>query len=173
MNRRWLWFSLAAIACAAYGLGQTVAQKVAEAVPVTDPGVTSGLDALGHQVGIIGITVWGLQLLKRSKFFPWLNANTETATSIVSTVAAFLGAVAIQVSVTGDATQGWHGTFAIPNLHALSDMVVRFVGSKIGQEGLYTLVYKKPVEVTPVAPPPMDRAGKPIPLEPQPVIQGG
>ena len=162
MNRRWLWFSIAAIACAAYGFGQTVAQKVAEAVPVTDPGVNSGLDALGHQVGLIGITVWGLQLLKRSKMFPWLNANTETANSIVSTVAALVSALAIQVSITGDSTQGWHGTFAIPNVHALGDDVVRFVGSKMGQEALYTFVYKKPVEVTPVAPPPMDQAGKPV-----------
>ncbi len=160
--RRWFWFSALLIVCAWPDLAQTVAQKVAEAVPVTDPGVTSGLDALGHQVGLIGITVWGLQLLKRSKWFPWLNANTETATSVVSTVAALLSALAIQFTITGDSTQGWHGTFAIPNVHALGDDVVRFVGSKMGQEALYTFVYKKPVEVVPVVPPPMDQAGKPV-----------
>jgi hypothetical protein len=159
--RRLFWFSLLIVIYAWPGIAQTVAQKVAEAVPVTDPGVSSGLDALGHQIGLIGITVWVLQQLKRTKFFPWLNANTETANSLVSTGAALVSALAIQFTITGDTTAGWHGTFAIPNLHALGDDVVRFVGSKIGQEALYTMLYRRPVEVVPVPPPAMDQGGKP------------
>ncbi len=160
MKRLWLPFLL--VLCAISSLAQTVAEKVAEAVPVTDPGISSGLDALGHQLGLIGVTVWGLQLLKRSKWFPWINANTETATRVISTAMALFSAVLIQISITGDASTGWHGTFAIPNLHALGDGVVRFVGSKLGQEALYGVLYKKPIEVVPVPAPPMDSGGKPV-----------
>ena len=143
---------------------QTAAQAVAAAIPVSDPGISSWVDSLGHQLGMVGMTVWGLQLLKRSKVFPWLNANTETANSVISTCAALISALAIQISITGDATAGWHGTFAIPNLHALWETLVRFVGSKVGQETLYTMVYKRPQEVVSVPPPPMDAVGKPAPV---------
>ena len=145
---------------------QTTAAAVANAVPVTDPGISNTIDAVAHQAGLVAITVWGLQVLKRSKVFPYLNANTTTATSIVSTVVAAMSALAVQFTVTGDATAGWHGTFAIPSVHVLWDSIIRFCGQKMGQEGLYKLIYKDPIEVTPVPPPPMDTQGKPVPNPP-------
>lgn len=143
---------------------QTVATAVANAIPVTDPGISNTVDAVAHQAGLAAITVWGLQAVKRSKLFPWINANSESTTRIVSTLAALASALAVQISVTGDASAGWHGTFAIPSLHVLWDGVIRFCGQKMGQEGLYRLIYKEPVEVTPVPAPIMDQSGKPVEL---------
>jgi hypothetical protein len=149
---------------------QTTAQQVANAIPVTDPGINDTVSAISHQAGLVAITVWGLQVLKRSKLFPYLNANTETATRVVSTLCALFAALAVQISVTsGDAQHGWNGTFAIPSVHVLWDSVIRFCGQKMGQEGLYRLIYKEPAEVVPVTPPAMDAGGKPI-APPQPIL---
>ncbi len=145
-------------------LATTAAQAVADAIPVSDPGISSWVESLSHQAGLAGITVWILQGLKRSTFFPWISANTNRINQVVSTLAALFSALAIQISVTGgDLGTGFHGTWAIPSAHILWDSIVRFVGSKIGQDALYKIVYDKPLEVTPVAPPPMDFQGKPLP----------
>lgn len=138
--------------------------QAAASVPVTDTSIKTTVDAFTDQAGLVAVTVWGLQMLKRSRMFPWLNANTETASSVVSTVIALLAALAIQIHVTsGDSMHGWNGTWAVPDVHILWTGLVRFIGQKMGQEGLYKFLYKEPLEVTPVLPPQMDAAGKPIP----------
>lgn len=141
---------------------QTAAEALANPVPVTDPAINGTVTAVAHQAGLVAITVWGLEFLKRWKAFRWINANTGTVTRIVSTLAALAAALAVQISVTGDASTGWHGTFAIPSVHILWDSFIRFAGQKMGQEGLYRLVYDRPQPVIPVRPEPMDAQGKPI-----------
>jgi hypothetical protein len=141
---------------------QTTAQAAANAVPVNNPALTNGLDSVAHSTGLIIATVWILQFLKKAPWFSWLNADSSTATQIVSTVIAFLSAIAVQISFTGNAGVGWDGTFHIPNAHALVDGISRFFLAKGGQDFLYSTVYKRPMEVTPVLPPKMDSLGKPV-----------
>lgn len=141
---------------------QTTAEAVANAVPVTDPAINGTVSAVAHQAGLVAITVWLIEFLKRWKAFRWINANTGSVTRVLSTLCALASALAVQISVTGDASTGWQGTFAIPSVHILWDSFIRFAGQKMGQEGLYRLVYDRPQPVIPVAPEPMDRQGKPI-----------
>jgi len=135
---------------------------VAQAVPVTDTSIKTTVDAFTDQAGLVAVTVWALQMLKRSRLFPWLNANTATATSVASTVVALLAAMAVQIHVTGSAALGWQGSFAIPNAHILWTGLIHFIDQKIKQKKLYKFLYKEPLEITPVPAPPMDAGGKPV-----------
>lgn len=133
------------------------------AVPVTNTALTDTINALSSQATLAAITVWLLQKAKESKLeiFSGINANSKTVTSIISTVAALLSALYVQISISGDAAHGWTGTFVIPSAHVLWDSIVHFTGQKLGQEALYDYLYRKPVEVTPVTKPSMDTTGKP------------
>lgn len=142
-------------------LFQAVATSLPSAVPVADTGISTTIDALAHQAGLIAITVYGLQFLKTTRLFPYLNANTETATRLISTLAALLAALAVQISVTGDANHGWAFSGSIPSAHALWDGVIRFCGQKMGQEFLYRNLVKSPQEVSLVPAPQLDASGKP------------
>jgi hypothetical protein len=143
-------------------LFQAAATSLSAAVPVSDTGISTTIDALAHQAGLIAVTVYVLQFLKTTRFFPWLNANTETATRIVSTGAALAAALAVQISITGDAAHGWAFSGSIPSLHAIWDGAIRFFGQKMGQDFLYRKLVKNPQEVAVVAPASIDPSGKPI-----------
>jgi hypothetical protein len=141
------------------------------ALPVSDPGAAITAESYLHQIYVAAIAVYGIERLKRSTWVPWINANSALVTKAVSWIVALASALAIQVSVTGSATAGWHGTFDIPNAHALWDTLGRIIVSKGMQTGIYDKFFNKPLQVTPVLPPPMDEAGKPVPHPaPQPSI---
>lgn len=141
---------------------QTVATAVANAVPVTNPDISNLVDAVSDQFGLVAVSVWVIQFMKRSTMFPGISANTPQITRLVATGMALASALAVQIHVQGNAEHGWHGTFDIRNAHALWTSFIRFCGAKMGQDGLYNLVYDKPVEVTPVPPEPMNTNGKPL-----------
>lgn len=132
------------------------------AVPVSDPGQAITVESYLHQAYVAAISVYGIQVLKRSTWFPWINANSELVTKSLSWGVALVSALAIQVTVTGSPTAGWDGNFHINNVHALWDSVGRLIVSKGMQTGIYEKFFNKPMEVVPVDPPRMDQAGKPV-----------
>lgn len=138
------------------------AADVANAVAVTDPGIKTTVDALADQAGLVAVSVWMIEFMKRSKLFPGINANSSEVTKWVSTGTALVSALAVQVHIEGSAALGWTGTFAIPAAHVLWTSFIRFCGAKLGQDVLYNTVYNKPVEVIPVRREPMDESGKPV-----------
>lgn len=139
---------------------QTTAQQVANAVPVSDPGIAKWVEGLGDQATLAAGIVWSIQFLKRWPAFTWLNDNTANRTQLVSTVMAIFAGMAVNVHITGDAALGWN--IGIANAHTLWTTLTRVVGQKVGQDWLHNM-YTKPVEVTPVLPTPMDAGGKPLP----------
>jgi hypothetical protein len=132
-------------------------------VPVTDPSIKNLIDAVSDQTGLVFVSVWLIQYMKRSQWpiFAFINANSGQVTKWASFATALVAALAIQIHIQGSAALGWNGTFVIPNVHALWTGFVRFCGAKMGQDILYNTVYNKPVEVIPVAAPRMNAAGKP------------
>lgn len=138
------------------------AADISNALPVTDPGIKTTVDALADQAGLVAVSVWMIEFMKRSKLFPGINANSAQVTKWVSTGTALASALAVQVHIEGSAALGWTGTFAIPAAHVLWTSFIRFCGAKLGQDVLYNTVYNKPVEVVPVKREPMDPTGKPI-----------
>ena len=134
-------------------------QAAADAVQVSNPALTNQIDAVMHQLGLAGATVYVLQFLKKSPLFPWLNANSETATRIVSTAAALIAAIFVQVTVQGDTSAGW--VIHVPAAHVLWDCFLRFVGQKLGLEAIYRNLVKSPPEVAIVPPEKFDAVGKP------------
>lgn len=149
---------------------QQAANAVASgAVPVSDPAAAVTIESYLHQAYVAAISVYGIQIMKRSTLFPWINANSDMVTKAVSWGVALVSALAIQVTVTGSATAGWDGSFHINNVHALWDSVGRLIVSKGMQTGIYEKFFNKPVEVVPVTPPVMDAGGKPV-GPPQPIV---
>lgn len=104
-------------------------QAVAETIPVTNPTISNLVDAVSDQFGLVAVSVWVIQFMKRSTMFPGISANTPTVTQWVSTGMALASALAVQVHVEGSAALGWHGTFAIPSLHILWTSFIRFCGA--------------------------------------------
>jgi len=148
---------------------QAAADPASTAFPVTNPDIHNLIDALADQTGLVFVSVWAVQFMKRSQLFPFINANSGNVTKWISVGTALFSALAIQIHITnGNAAHGWNGTFAIPDLHSLWTSFVRFCGAKMGQDVLYNTVYNKPVEVTLKKPPAMDAGGKPV-EEPKPV----
>jgi len=143
-------------------------QAAADAVQVSNPALTNQIDAVMHQLGLAGATVYVLQFLKKSPLFPWLNANSETATRIVSTAAALIAAIFVQVTVQGDTSAGW--VIHVPAAHVLWDCFLRFVGQKLGLEAIYRNLVKTPPEVSIVPPQEFDDAGKPSTDKPTLVV---
>ena len=141
---------------------QATATAVAGAVPVTDPGIKSTVDAIADQAGLVAVTVWVIEFMKKSKLFPSINANSAQVTKWLSIGAAALSAMLVQIHIEGSAAIGWHGTFAIPAAHDLWTGFIRFCGAKLGQDVVYNTVYNRPVEVIPVPAPMMDPRGRPI-----------
>lgn len=137
---------------------QTTAQQVANAVPVTDPGISKIAEGLGDQAALAAGIVWTIQFLKRWPVFTWLNADTNNRTQIVSTVMAIIAGLAVNVHVTGDAAVGWN--ISIASAHTLWTAITRVCGQKVAQDFLHNM-YQKPIPVVPVAPEPMI-GGKPI-----------
>jgi len=145
---------------------QTTAQQVANAVPVTDPGIAKWVEGLGDQATLAAGTVWAIQFLKRWPQFKWLNDNTASRTQLVSTIMAIVSGLAVNIHVTGDATAGW--TINVASAHVLWTAATRCIGQKVGQDWLHNM-YDKPIQVTPVTPTVMDSGGKPI-APPQPIV---
>src|SRR6185295_7992504 len=109
---------------------QQAANAVASgAVPVSDPGAAITIESYLHQAYVAAISVYGIQTLKRVSWFPWLNANSELVTKATAWGVAIVSALAIQVTITGNATAGWDGTFHINSAHALWDSVGRVIVS--------------------------------------------
>jgi hypothetical protein len=132
---------------------------------ISNPDLMRALDAMAHQAGLVVITVYVIQWLKRARWFPWLSANSDRVTRWVSTGAALGTALFVQgtISITsGDASTGWHFTGSTPSLHALYDGFIRFAAQRAGQEWMFQNVVKKPKEVTLVPAEKDDAAGKPI-----------
>ena len=146
---------------------QTTAQQVANAVPVTDPGIAKWVEGLGDQATLAAGTVWAIQFLKRWPAFKWLNDNTANRTQIVSTIMAIVSGIAVNIHVTGDAAAGW--VINVANAHVLWNTVTRVIGQKVGQDWLHNM-YDKPIQVVPVTAPVMDEAGKPV-APPQPIVK--
>ena len=133
------------------------------AVPVADPGSALTFESYVHQAGLAAVVVYALQVMKNSKFFPWINANSIQTTKIVSWLTAFASAFAIQYSVVGSAAIGWDLHVHLPNAHDAWDDIIRIAGSKGAQTLIYNQFFNKPIEVVPVQAPPIDQQGKPIP----------
>lgn len=131
------------------------------AVPVADPGSAITFESYVHQAGLAAVSVWVIQTLKQAKWFPLLNANSDALTRLISIATALASALAIQISVTGNASTGWDGSFHIGGAHALWDDAIRVIGSKYGQTLIYNQFYNRPIQVTPVRAPVMDSGGKP------------
>jgi len=143
------------------------------ALSVTNPDIHNLIDAVADQAGLVFVSVYAIQFVKKSQLFPFVNANSTQVTKWISVATALFSALAIQIHIQGSSAAGWHGTFAIPNAHDLWTSFVRFCGAKMGQDVLYNTVYNKPVEVVPVRPVAMDAGGKPVPKEePAPLVSG-
>lgn len=136
-----------------------------EDVTVATPHLTDGLEAIGHQIGLVVITVYAIQFLKRVAWFPWLNANSDKVTNVVSTVAALAAALFVEgsLTMTGDASTGWHFVGSIPSLHVMWHSFIRFAGQKAGQDWFLRNVAQQPKPVALVLPEKMDVGGKPEP----------
>lgn len=101
--------------------------------------------ALVHQAGIGTIAVYLIQWLKKSNWFPWLNAQSGTITRWAGLAVAFLTSVGIQHTFTGDSTNGWHVSLVIPSLSVLASTFVHAAGQFSGQQVLYHTAVKDTV----------------------------
>ena len=135
--------------------------QVVDAV-VQNPDLTNILNSLAHSVGLAGVTVYGLQWLKKASWFPFLSSHTSQINSLVSTLVAIGVGAGIQISWTGNSADGWHFAGAIPAAHVVMDGVFRSICQKLGQEFLFRTIVKTPAEVAIVPPEKMNVEGKPV-----------
>jgi hypothetical protein len=93
--------------------------------------------AFAHQTGIAFATVYAIQLLKNSKWFPWLQAETDTVNRVVSLVVAFLTAAGIKFAMDGTFDHGWVFTIQVPSIGVVLDTLVHFTTQFGMQEVIY------------------------------------
>jgi len=95
--------------------------------------------AFGHQTGIAFVTVYAIQFLKNSKWFPWLHADAARVNRTVSLIVAFLAAAGIKVAMNGhfplDPTTI---TIQVPSIGAVLDTLMHFAT----QFGLQEVIYQ-------------------------------
>jgi len=97
--------------------------------------------SLGHQAGISVATVFIIDWLKKSAWFPWINNNTETINKIVSlSVALFTAAGLKIVSHEGSISAGGIVTIAVPPISVVLDTILHAAGQFGGQEVLHKLL---------------------------------
>lgn len=93
---------------------------------------------LADQAGIGVLAVYALQLLKGSKYFPWINANSAKVNRILS--AAIAVATSVGITVAGNHNVGW--TITIPDIHTLFVTFSRAATQYAGQQMLYHTTVK-------------------------------
>jgi hypothetical protein len=117
--------------------------------------------AFAHQTGIAFATVYAIQLLKNSKRFPWLQAETDTINRTVSLVVAFLTAAGIKFALDGTFDHGWVFTVQVPSIGAVLDTLVHFTT----QFGMQEVIYKSTKKVAAAnAVPAKASAAQPLPV---------
>ena len=98
--------------------------------------------AFGHQVAIAAVLVWVLQMLKRAGWFPWLDANSDTANRIISVIAALVAGAGITFSVMGGIEDGGGVLIKWPALSAMTNGLSHCVVQYVLQEGIYRKMVK-------------------------------
>ena len=54
------------------------------ALPVTNPDIHNLIDALADQAGLVFVSVYAIQFVKKSQLFPFVNANSTRMTKWLS-----------------------------------------------------------------------------------------
>lgn len=98
--------------------------------------------ALTEQVTLAVITTYAIQLVKKSKWFPWLTVETQKANRIVGVIVAF--GASIGVVATFDHTAGVL-TITGLTLAGLGHGLARFVQQWVFQQVAYKTVVAPPM----------------------------
>lgn len=99
---------------------------------------------LAHQAGIGALAVYLMQILKNSKRFPWINANSSTLNRWLSIGVAVLTSLGIKYAASGGPDTGYHIVLSIPALGQLTDAAIHAAAQYAGQQILYYTSVKEP-----------------------------
>lgn len=111
-------------------------------------------DQLMVHLGSSAIVVWLIQLLKASKWFPMISADTAKLNSWISTLVAAALAIGVTIQTSGYTFHSG-GTISIniPSSHQLLEVLVRFAGQRVMQLGIYKGVVSQQTPSSPPAQP--------------------
>src|SRR5215468_9891679 len=94
--------------------------------------------AFGHQTGFAFVTVYLINILKDSKWFPWLNTEADKINRMVSVVVALLTAAGVKIAMDGNIWSGGVLTIHFPSAWDLVDTLMHFAT----QFGLQEMIYQ-------------------------------
>jgi hypothetical protein len=96
--------------------------------------------ALSAQITVAVVSTYALQLLKQSKFFPWLTVETQTLNRIAGSIIALLTSVGILVTFSA-------GTLMITGLTPinLAHAAAHFIQQWVMQQVAYKTVVAPPM----------------------------
>lgn len=124
-----------------------LAAAMFQAPPATPAAPPALPDSFGNMVTLNAIGVWVIQLLKQSKFFPWLTDQTSKLNRIASLLVA-AGAAGVSI-VTNHIGPGQF-SIAISGLTAgtLAHFVWHWLGNYAVQKGFYKVAFAQPPVLT-------------------------
>jgi len=120
--------------------------------------------ALSAQITVAVVSTYALQLLKQSRFFPWLTVESQTLNRIAGSVIAFLTSVGILVTFNHAAGILTISGLTVANLlHAGSHFVEQWAMQQVAYKGIVAPPMPGAMQAAAAEHPPV------LAIEPQPI----
>jgi hypothetical protein len=98
--------------------------------------------AFVDQLGLSGLAVGLIQLLKATPWVGWVNRHSDALNRSLSVAMAIFTAVGIQMVISGGLQTGGSITITFPSLSVMGQTLLRFVAQLVMQEITYRSVAK-------------------------------